>query len=48
MKGNVFKEIGFVTEKQNFVVSGLKSKSVINENIHKLKDIWQNSLSNTL
>ncbi len=46
MKGNVFSKIGFVTDKEDFVVYGIDDKVLISENIYTLKDAWQSTLRN--
>ena len=45
MKGNVAREIGFVTGDGLMQVSGLSGKTIIQEKIGKLKEAWQKPLN---
>ncbi|HSW39133.1 MAG TPA: AIR synthase-related protein, partial [Acidobacteriota bacterium] len=45
MKGNVAREIGFVSTDGLLTISGLSGKTVIREKIDKLKDVWQKPLN---
>ena len=45
MKGNVAREIGFVTGDDLLQVSGLSGKTIMREKIGKLKDAWQKPLN---
>ena len=45
MKGNVVREIGFVSADGLLQVSGLSGRPVIKEKISKLKDAWQKPLN---
>ncbi|HLZ19840.1 MAG TPA: AIR synthase-related protein, partial [Smithellaceae bacterium] len=45
MKGNVVREIGFVSADGLLQVSGLSGRPVIREKISKLKDAWQKPLN---
>jgi len=44
LKGNVFAEIGEVTEKKCFVVKGLDGNMIINDDIYAFKEAWQQTL----
>ncbi|MBI4045054.1 MAG: phosphoribosylformylglycinamidine synthase subunit PurL [Candidatus Diapherotrites archaeon] len=44
MEGNAFAKIGEVTQDKNLEIKGLKGKTVVNENIGKLKKTWKKTL----
>jgi phosphoribosylformylglycinamidine synthase len=44
MKGITLGEIGTVTKGKQFIVTGLKGKKIIQQDIYKLKEVWQRTL----
>lgn len=45
MKGNAVVEVGKVTPDRTLVINGLKGNTIIEEDIYRLKEIWQRPLN---